>query len=272
MMPRRSRIDRRATAIAILAAAFLSACQTSALGRSQFKMMSETEMAKMGSAAFVEISNQTPPSRDTRENAMVTCVANAITNSLVGSNARSSWEVRVFADETPNAFALPGGKIGVNTGLLQVARSQSQLAAVLGHEVVHVIEGHANERVSAEFAKNSALQVASVAADATSPGFGQMVGLLGAGVQVGVMLPFGRTQEREADLIGLDLMASAGFDPRESVSLWKNMAKAGGSQPPEFLSTHPSHNTRIRALEERIPSAMSLYEDAKSRGIRPRCF
>jgi predicted Zn-dependent protease len=258
--------------IALFAIISVAGCQTSALGRRQFKMMSETEMSQLGSTAFVEISKQTPPSRDARENAMVTCVANAITGSLVGSNSKTRWEVRVFADKTPNAFALPGGKIGVNTGLLQVARTQSQLAAVIGHEVVHVMEGHANERVSAEVARNSAMQLASVLADASNPMYGQMVGLLGAGVQVGVMLPFGRKQEREADLLGLDLMATAGFDPRESVALWRNMSKAGDGQPPEFLSTHPSHGTRIRDLEQRIPSAMRLYEDAHARGRRPRCF
>ncbi len=174
--------------------------------------------------------------------------------------------------DTPNAFALPGGKIGVNTGLLKVARTQGQLAAVIGHEIAHVLEGHANERVSAEFASQTALQAVSVVADASNPMYGQMVGLLGAGVQVGVMLPFGRKQEREADLLGLDLMATAGFDPRESIALWHNMSKAGGGQPPEFLSTHPSHGTRIRDLEQRMSSVMPLYEEAKAQGRRPRCF
>jgi predicted Zn-dependent protease len=259
-------------AIAVLAIALVTGCQTSALGRRQFKMMSETEMSQMGVAAFADLSKQTPPSRDALANAKVTCVANAITRTLTGVNAGTSWEVRVFADDTPNAFALPGGKIGVNTGLLKVARTQGQLAAVIGHEVTHVTQGHANERVSSEFATQSALQALSVLADASNPLHGQMIGLLGAGVQVGVLLPWGRAQEREADLIGLDLMAKAGFDPRESIALWQNMAKAGGGQPPEFLSTHPSHGSRMRDLEERMPIAMPLYEDAKARGRAPRCY
>jgi predicted Zn-dependent protease len=178
----------------------------------------------------------------------------------------------VFADKTPNAFALPGGKIGVNTGLLQVARTQGQLAAVIGHEVVHVMEGHANERVTAEFVKNSAMQAASVLADASNPMHGQLIGLLGASAQVGILLRWGRAQESEADLLGLDLMATAGFDPRESIALWQNMAKAGGSQPLEFFSTHPSYGTRMRSLEERMPIVIPLYEEAKVRGRRPRCF
>lgn len=258
--------------VAILAIAMLAGCQTSALGRRQFKMMSKTEMSQMGASAFIEISKQTPPSQNARENAMVSCVANAITQALSGANASTRWEIRVFADDTPNAFALPGGKIGVNTGLLKVARTQGQLATVIGHEVAHVTEGHANERVSTEFATKSALQLLSAVSNASNPVHGQLIGLLGAGVQIGVLLPYGRAHEREADLLGLDLMAKAGFDPHESVALWRNMAKVGGGQPPEFLSTHPSHNSRIYELNRRIPSAMLLYEDAKARGRRPHCF
>jgi len=272
LMSHRSRADRRLVAIAILTALCVAACQTSALGRRQFKMMSDAEMAQMGVAAFADYSKQTPPSQDALTNAKVACVANAITRTLTGVNAQNNWEVRVFADDSANAFALPGGKIGVNTGLLKVARTQGQLAAVIGHEITHVTQGHANERVSAELAKNSALQVASVLADASNPGYGRMVGLLGLGVEVGVMLPFGRAQETEADLVGLDLMAQAGFDPRESIALWQNMTKAGGGQPPEFLSTHPAYGTRMRDLEQRMPSAMQLYEDAKAKGIAPRCY
>jgi predicted Zn-dependent protease len=257
---------------AILAVALVTGCQTSALGRRQFKLMSESEMSRMGTTAFAEISKQTPPSQSTRENAMVTCVADAITGALSDVDTSTRWEVRVFADDTPNAFALPGGKIGVNTGLLKVAQTQGQLATVIGHEVAHVTQGHANERVSSQFATQTTLQLLSVVADASNPVHGQMIGLLGAGVQVGVLLPFGRGHEREADLLGLDLMAKAGFDPHESIALWRNMASAGGAQPPEFLSTHPSHSSRIYELERRIPSVMPLYEDAMARGRRPRCF
>lgn len=229
-------------------------------------------MDQMGVAAFAEISQQTPASRDALTNAKVTCVANAITRTLPGVNSATSWEVRVFADDTPNAFALPGGKIGVNTGLLKVARTQGQLAAVIGHEVAHVQEGHANERVTSQFAAQTAMALVSLAADASNPLHGQLLGLLGAGVQVGVLLPYDRAHEREADLVGLDLMASAGFDPNEAIALWENMSEAGGAQPPEFLSTHPSHGSRIYELRQRIPHAMSLYENAKASGRNPHCY
>jgi predicted Zn-dependent protease len=262
----------RIAVMAIVAAVMIAGCQTSALGRRQLKLMSEAEMSQLGTSAFVEISKQTPPSRDALKNAKVACVANAITASLAGVDSRTRWEVRVFADDTPNAFALPGGKIGVNTGLLKVARTQDQLAAVIGHEIAHVTQGHANERVSTELATQTALQVASAVANASSPVHRQMIALLGAGVQVGVLLPYGRKQEREADLVGLELMAQAGFDPNESITLWQNMSKAGGAQPPEFLSTHPSHNSRIYELRRHIPKAMPLYEDAKARAQIPRCY
>jgi predicted Zn-dependent protease len=153
-----------------------------------------------------------------------------------------------------------------------VARTQGQLAAVIGHEVAHVMEGHANERMSSQFATQSAMQVVSAIADASNPVHGEMIGLLGAGIQVGVLLPYGRKHESEADLIGLDIMATAGFDPHESIALWRNMSSAGGAQPPEFLSTHPSHSSRIYELERRIPMAMPLFENARTRGQRPRCF
>jgi predicted Zn-dependent protease len=111
----------------------------------------------------------------------------------------------------------------------------------------------------------------AVAANASNPVHAQMIGLLGAGVQVGVLLPYDRQHEREADLIGLDLMARAGFNPHESITLWRNMSRTSGARPPEFLSTHPSHGSRIHELERRIPNAMRLYQDAKARGRIPRC-
>lgn len=257
-----------ATAIAL---SLLVACTTSPLGRRQLKLLPESQMATMGATAFAQIAEKTPRSDDRRAQAYVVCVANAVTAAVTGPGADTRWEVQVFEDDSVNAFALPGGKIGVNTGLLAVAKTQDQLATVLGHEVAHVLAGHANERVSAEFAAQTALSAAQALANPASPMHGTVLGLLGVGAQVGVLLPYGRAHESEADLMGLDLMARAGFDPRESVTLWQNMSAAGGGQPPEFLSTHPSHQTRIRDLEARIPSATGLYEQARASGRRPRC-
>jgi predicted Zn-dependent protease len=248
------------------------ACTTSPLGRRQLKLVSSDEMDAMGIAAFDQLLTEQRLSADESANRYVRCVALSITDALDGEDARYAWEVRVFEDPSANAFALPGGRIGVHTGLLQVAQNQDQLATVLGHEVSHVLAGHANERVSTQQLTAVGLSLAQVAADPTNPLHGQLLGALGVGAQVGILLPYSRTHESEADLHGLDLMARAGFDPRESVALWQNMAAAaGGERPPEFLSTHPSPQTRIEELEERIPAALVLRERAREAGRRPSC-
>lgn len=255
----------------ILSAAVLAAaCTTSPLGRRQLALFPEAEMSQMGITAYSEMKQQTPIETDARVNAYVRCVANAVTAAL-GPGQSAQWEVTVFRDDSANAFALPGGKIGVHTGLLQVAANQDQLATVIGHEVAHVLAHHANERVSTNAVAQTGLQAAQILAGANSPAKQQLFGLLGVGAQVGVLLPFSRAQETEADLLGLDLMARAGFDPRASVPLWQNMAKSGGGRPPEFLSTHPGSETRIVNLQNRIPRTLPLYEQARAAGRTPNC-
>lgn len=252
-------------------AAALVACTTSPLGRSQLALFPEAEMSQMGITAYSEMKQQTPVETDARTNGYVRCVANAITAAL-GPGQTAQWEVTVFRDDSANAFALPGGKIGVHTGLLNVARDQNQLATVVGHEVAHVLARHANERVSTNAVAQTGLQAAQILAGAASPAKQQLFGLLGLGAQVGVLLPFSRAQESEADLLGLDLMARAGFDPRASVTLWQNMAAASsGGGGPAFLSTHPAHGARITSLQNRIPQALPLYEQARASGRRPGC-
>jgi len=262
---------RRLVIPGLLALVLVAACVTSPLGRRQLKLMPEDQMTTMGLAAYDQISKETPVSTDPVLNAYVVCVANAITGALTDGEAPLAWEVRVFDVDAPNAFALPGGKIGVNRGLLRVAKNQDQLATVLAHEVAHVLAGHSNERISAQYATQGALAVASAVTDPANPKHQQAIALLGAGAQIGVLLPYGRTHESEADLLGLDLMSRAGFDPRQSVELWRNMAAAGGQQPPEFLSTHPSHQTRIQNLEARIPQDLPVYEEARRSGRAPNC-
>jgi len=247
-------------------------CETSALGRRQLKLMPESQMSEMGVAAFAEMSASTPVTTDANATQRVVCVANALTSSLSGPAPAGGWEVKVFADDSANAFALPGGKIGVHTGLLKVAKTQDQLAAVIGHEIAHVQAGHSNERMSAALATQAGLSAVEAMTDATSASHSTMMSVLGMGAQVGILLPYGRSHESEADLMGLDIMAKAGFDPRQSIDLWKNMAAAGGEQPAEFLSTHPSHATRIADLEQRIPSAMPIYQSALQAGRQPHCF
>ena len=252
---------------------FVGACATSPLGRDQLILFPDEQVAQMGVTAFKELQQSTPVSRDTDVNAYVSCVADAITTVLDQGQASApqQWEVSVFADEQVNAFALPGGKIGVYEGLLSVAENQDQLATVMAHEVAHVLARHSNERISTQYATSTGLEVASVLAGQSSPAKQTLFGLLGLGAQVGVLLPFSRKQETEADLLGLELMAKAGFDPEQSVQLWQNMAAASGSAPPEFLSTHPSGESRIRALQQYMPKVLPLAQQARSSGVRPDC-
>lgn len=251
-------------------AGLMYACATSPLGRNQLILFPDSEMAQMGAAAFQEIQQQTPEAKESAVNNYVTCVAEHIVRALP-ADQRRDWEVKVFDQDVANAFALPGGKIGVYTGLLKVAENQDQLATVIGHEVAHVLANHSNERVSTTFVTQSGMQLAQIAVGANTPMKQQLFGLLGLGAQVGVLLPFSRAQEAEADLLGLKLMAEAGFDPRESVRLWQNMQAQGGESPPEFMSTHPSSERRITELNARMREYMPVSVQARSAGRVPDC-
>jgi predicted Zn-dependent protease len=175
------------------------------------------------------------------------------------------WEVTIIKDDkTANAFALPGGKMAVYTGIFPMAKTEAGLAAVMGHEVVHALARHGAERMSQGQLTNTVLQVAGAAIGLSggNPLLGQAtMAALGAGAQVGVLLPFSRKHESEADYVGILLAADAGYDPRESVALWERMGHAsGGGGQSEFLSTHPSHDTRIEQLKEWMPEAMAIYQ------------
>lgn len=262
----------RRFAVSLILGAVVAACTTSPTGRSQLQFFPEEQVAEMGASAFQQLKQQTPTVEDPALQQYVACVADDVTDALGGEYAQQQWDVAVFKDESANAFALPGGKIGVHTGLLDVAETPAQLATVLAHEVGHVIAEHGNERMSTAFATQAGLQVAQAIAGAAGAERQQLaMGLLGLGAQVGVILPFSRVQESEADEIGLELMAKAGYDPRAAVELWQNMASQGGGQPPEFLSTHPAHGTRIEDLQEDMDQALALYRQARAQGRLPDC-
>jgi predicted Zn-dependent protease len=251
----------------------LAACATSPTGRHQLEFFPPKEMAQMGDTAYEKIKQETPASQDQAINHYVQCVVGALTAVIPSPPSGDQWEVTVFKeDQTVNAFALPGGKIGVYTGILKIAENADQLAAVIGHELGHVIAEHGNARLSTQYATQTGLQLIQALAGATRGATGQqLMALLGVGAQVGIILPFSRAQESEADLLGLRYMAEAGFDPRQSIQLWQNMMQAGGSAPPEFLSTHPSNKSRIHNLEQHLPEAMKLYQQALAKGQRPKC-
>jgi len=246
----------------LLSAVLVVACATSPLGRRQLKLVSDEQMNQMGVASFTQLKQKTPETKDAKQSAYVNCVAKNITAVM---EPGTQWEVRTFDDKAVNAFALPGGKIGVYTGLLKVAQTQDQLAAVIGHEVAHVIAGHSSERVSESMAAELGLTVVQASTGINAE-------MLGVATNVFFLLPHSRTHESEADLLGMDYMAKAGFDPRASIALWQNMRQAsGGNKPPEMLSTHPAEETRIRQLEARLPISMPLYEQARAQGRKPAC-
>jgi len=249
----------------LLVAGLLSACATSPTGRNQFIFMPEAQMDQMGLQTFSALKTQKPISKNPRYNQLTHCIANAITKQTGGN-----WEVVVFQDKSLNAFALPGNKIGVYTGLIEmVGGNQDQLAAVIGHEIGHVLARHSNERASQQMAMQHGMGIIKQTTLGQNP---TTLGLLGLGAQYGVLMPFSRTQESEADMTGQDLMAKAGFDPRQSTALWQKMAQSSqGQEPAEFMSTHPAHATRIQELEQHMPQAFSWYQQAQAAGRKPHC-
>lgn len=267
-----SGLTRFAAAGAVVAAmAMLASCATSPTGRSQLILKSEEELNAQGEAAFAQLRAEMPLSTDRATIDFVACVANAIVGQLEGEMADLNWELAVVDRPDVNAFVLPGGKITVFTGLLAVTEDDDQLAAVMGHEVAHVTARHPNERASRALATGYTVGFLGAIVGGTAMANRSASTAIQAAAQLGVTLPHTRTQEREADIVGLEYMARAGFDPRASVALWKNMQKAQKGEPPAFLSTHPTSEDRIDKLVGHYPVALKLYNEAHEAGRNPDC-
>ncbi|WP_163930337.1 M48 family metallopeptidase [Paraferrimonas sp. SM1919] len=254
----------------ILLSVFLSSCAntTSPTGRGQYLHFSEVEMAQMGAKAFEQIKADQKVSKNRSVNRYVQCISDAITAEVSGS-----WQTLVFESEQINAFALPGGYIGVYTGLVELAANQHQLAAVIGHEVGHVLANHGNEKMSRAQLTQTGLSIANAAMQSGNvQNRDAYMSALGLGAQVGIILPYGREQETESDVIGAELMASAGFDPAQAPKLWQRMAAAAGSGGPELLSTHPSPQSRIKQLTIQAKKLQPIYENALKLGKQPICI
>ena len=248
------------------AAQALQACATVPVtGRSQLRLLSEGEEAKLGIQAFAQLRQDEEKKgrllterEDPASHAWVKRVSDrVIAASGLGSEYR--WEYMIInAPKTVNAAAIAGGRIIIYTGILPVAQDDAGLATIIGHEVGHVMAHHTAERIS----QNELAGILAAAAGAA--GGGDLgVAAVGLGAQVGVLLPYSRTHESEADHIGILLMAKAGYDPRESVKLWQRMEKAAGAagRGPEFLSTHPNTGSRIANLEGWVPQALPYFQD-----------
>ena len=245
-----------------------AACATSPTGRKQLILVPDQQMNAMGVQAFQELKQQETVSRDPAANTYVRCVSQAILDAS-RKELPGPWEIVVFDSSQVNAFALPGGKIGVYTGMVAFAANPGQLAAVVGHEVGHVIARHGAERMSQALAATGALSVFDMWKDGGDTK-NLVVAALGLGFDLGIAKPHSRSQESESDSIGLQLMAKAGFDPQQAVELWRRMAQRGRG-PPEFLSTHPAPANRAAALQKQQPKAQPLYAQARRAGRKPNC-
>jgi metalloendopeptidase OMA1, mitochondrial len=238
-----------------------TACETVPVtGRSQLLLIPEGTEVSMGLDSYQDVLKKSKVSTDARLNDQVTRVGRRIAEATGRTDYQ--WEFRVIDDQQANAFCLPGGKVAVYTGILPLTRDDAGLAAVLAHEVSHAVARHGGERLSQSLLVQSGLAATQVALANRDPLVVQSVtALLGAGASVGLLLPWGRSQESEADHLGLIYMARAGYDPRAARELWVRMAAAseGRQKGPEFLSTHPSDATRIAQIDGWLPEALQQY-------------
>src|SRR5262245_45667476 len=249
---------RSAAIVLVLAAGCVTAPYTN---RRQLILVSQQEETALGSQAFQQVVSRSQIDRNPATNAAVEQVGRRL--AAVANRPDFQWNFVVIKnDKEVNAFCLPGGKVAVYTGILPVAEDQAGLAVVMGHEIAHAIARHGAERMSQA-------QLAQLGGQALAIGLGggansaAILAAYGLGTQVGVLLPYGRTQESEADHLGVLWMAQAGYDRRAAIGFWERMERSGDKGgPPAFLSTHPSHGTRVEQLRVWMPEAMRLYEAA----------
>jgi predicted Zn-dependent protease len=255
-----------------VAAATIVACSTNQItGRNQLRLVPEDQLNAMAQQQYQQFLSQNrvvSPSAD-RDASMVRRVGSRVAsgiNQYFRSKGQSlegyNWQFNLVADDAANAWAMPGGKVVVYTGLLPITKNEAALAVVMGHEIAHAVLAHGNERMSQGLVQQLGGAALSVAL-ANKPAATQNLFLqaYGVGSQVGVLLPFSRKQELEADRYGLIFAAMAGYNPREAIPLWQRMeAASNGQKPPEFLSTHPTEGRRIEQLQKYMPEALQYYK------------
>ncbi len=259
----------------LLTVVILTGCALNILtGRKQLSLVQESELQLMAKSEYNTFlsENKVLSSGSSREAASVDRVgariSKAITKYFATQGQESllegyKWEFNTVESKDINAWCMPGGKVVVYTGLLPVTKNEAALAVVMGHEIAHSVAKHGNERMSQALVQQMGGMALSVAV-AQKPQETQDLFMMtyGIGSEVGAMLPWSRQQETEADQYGLIFSALAGYDPREAIAFWQRMSTAGGGSPPEFLSTHPSDETRIKKLEKFMPEAMKYYNAA----------
>jgi predicted Zn-dependent protease len=252
----------------------LWSCSTVPLsGRSQLNLVPESEMQSMSYTQYGQFLKDNPLSTDATNTALVKRVGARIQGAVEANMARSNlsdqlagykWEFNLVESKDQNAWCMPGGKVVVYSGILPITKDETGLAVVLGHEIAHAIAEHGGERMSQGLlAQMGGLALSEALREKPEQTRSLWMSAFGGGAEVGVLLPFSRLQESEADHLGLIFMAMAGYDPRAALDFWKRMAseKHGGA-PPQFLSTHPSDEARIRKIGEELPDAMRYYQKA----------
>ncbi len=238
--------------------AFVGCQQVPVTGRSQFILVDESEVASLSAAEFAKMKKlPADPRLPKLREIGLKIVAAARRDDKAGVLPPASrWEFAIIDDKSPNAFAMPGGKIGFHTGMFAFAPTDDDIAVIMGHEVAHVICRHGSERVSQVMGVAIAAAVADEATkNSSSKTRGTWMAAVGIGAQYGILLPFSRSHESESDRLGLIFMARAGYNPEAAPAFWTRFSKAGGSKPPEFLSTHPSDSTRVNQLRQWMPEA-----------------
>lgn len=260
-----------------LAAAVLLvvACGTVPLtGRSQLQLVSSGQLNQLSADSYRQELDKATLSTDEAKVAQVRRVGERLATAtedylkeLGYSTSEYAWEFNLIADDkTVNAWCMPGGKVAVYTGILPYAQNETGLAVVMAHEIAHAVARHSAERMSqALLVQLGGASLSLAMREQPAATRDMYLNLYGLGSQVGVMLPYSRTHESEADRIGLILMARAGYDPREAVPFWGRMNEAGGARPPQFLSTHPAPDTRIRDLQAQLPEVIPIYEANKAK-------
>jgi predicted Zn-dependent protease len=227
---------------------------------------SRSEVERASRLQWLTMKREMPRPGDPRIQPFVECISNSIIATLEEPYASMDWEIIVFDDDATNAFAMPGGKIGVFTGIFKVADTPDALATVIGHEIAHLTQDHVMERAR----KNLGTDLLSGLLSSATYGYGRNE--ISEGTAIFVGLPFDRRQESEADVVGLAYMADAGYDPRASLHLWRNMSQLSDSAPPEFLSTHPSDDRRMMALARSLTPPLIAYNEAVEAGLRRTCL
>ena len=260
--------------LTLTAALLVAACATSPTGRKQLMLVSENQAISASRQAYAQEMGKYQKEGKLVSDPKVLERVRKITERLVAQavkmrpdSAQWQWSVQVIDDpKTVNAWCMAGGRMAIYTGLiLKVDPTDDELAQVMGHEIAHALANHTAERMSTAMAANAGIIAAGIMSD--NPG--QAMALAAAAATVAIKLPNSRTSENEADQIGIELAARAGYDPRAAITLWQKMAKVGGSAPPEFLSTHPSDATRQERLSALVPKMMPYYQAAGTRPTHP---